>query len=177
MTLADLHARAEADGQRINAVRKSAGDPRPVSFNVQGFRIAVHMVTGHIEILQSVHAADAGFVINPMQCRGQVEGAIAQGVGFTLFERITFNDKGEPLNTTFRNYRIPSFADIPRTEVYFADTHDSLGPLGAKSMSESPVNPVAPALANALRDATGIRFPQTLLSADRIFSKLNGIPE
>jgi CO/xanthine dehydrogenase Mo-binding subunit/aerobic-type carbon monoxide dehydrogenase small subunit (CoxS/CutS family) len=175
MSLADLFAKAQADGQRVNAVRKSAGDPRPVSFNVQGFRIAVHKVTGHIEILQSVHAADAGFVMNPMQCRGQVEGSVAQGVGFTLFERITFNDKGEPLNNTFRNYRIPTFADIPRTEVYFADTYDTLGPLGAKSMSESPVNPIAPALANALRDASGIRFTSTPLSADRIFAKLNKI--
>jgi putative selenate reductase molybdopterin-binding subunit len=176
LSLRDLFARATADGQRVNAVRKSAGDPRPVSFNVQGFRIAVHRVTGRIEILQSVHAADAGFVMNPMQCRGQVEGSVAQGVGWTLFERLTFNDRGEPLNTTFRNYRIPTFADIPRTEVYFADTYDTLGPLGAKSMSESPVNPIAPALANALRDATGLRFASLPLSADRIFARLQNLP-
>jgi CO/xanthine dehydrogenase Mo-binding subunit len=140
---------------------------------VQGFRIAVHRVTGRIEILHSVHAADAGFVMNPMQCRGQVEGSLAQGIGWCLFERMTFNEKGELANTTFRNYRIPTFADIPRTEVYFADTYDTIGPLGAKAMSESPVNPVAPALANALKDATGIRFTSLPFSADRIFSKLS----
>lgn len=172
LKLADLYAQAAADGQRVNAVRKCAGAPRTVSFNIQGFRIAVHRATGRIEILQSVHACDAGFVINPMQCRGQVEGSIAQGVGWTLFERMTFNDKGELLNTTFRNYRIPTFADIPRTEIFFADTHDGIGPLGAKAMSESPINPVAPALANALRDATGIRFPILPLSADRIYEKI-----
>ena len=55
----------------------------------------------------------------------------------------------------------PAFADVPRTEVYFADTYDKLGPLGAKSMSESPYNPVAAALANAIADATGIRFTST----------------
>lgn len=175
LPLAEFFAQATRDGQRVNAVRKCAGAPRPVSFNVQGFRIAVHRVTGRIEILQSVHAADAGFVMNPMQCRGQVEGSIAQGVGWTLFERMTFNDKGEPLNTTFRNYRIPTFADIPRTEVYFADTYDTIGTLGAKAMSESPINPVAPALANALRDATGIRFTRLPLSADRIFERLSAL--
>jgi len=173
MPLSELFARATADGQFVSAVRKSAGDPRPVSFNVQGFRIAVHRVTGRIEILQSVHAADAGFVMNPMQCRGQVEGSIAQGIGWALFERMHFNDKGEPLHTTFRNYRIPEYSDVPETEVFFAKTHDTLGPLGAKSMSESPVNPVAAAMANALRDASGVRFTSLPLSPDRIFDQLN----
>lgn len=172
MSLADFYARATRDGQRVNAVRKCAGAPRTVSFNVQGFRVAVHRVTGRIEILHSVHAADAGVVINPMQCRGQIEGSLAQGIGWSLFERMTFNGMGELANTTFRNYRIPTFADIPRTEVYFADTHDSIGPLGAKAMSESPINPVAPALANALKDATGIRFASLPFSADRIFQRL-----
>lgn len=175
--LTDFFAQASRDGQRVNAVRKWAGGPRTVSFNVQGFRIAVHRVTGRIEILHSVHAADAGFVINPMQCRGQVEGSLAQGIGWCLFERMTFNEKGELVNTTFRNYRIPTFADIPRTEVYFADTYDTIGPLGAKAMSESPINPVAPALANALKDATGIRFASLPFSADRIFSKLSKLAE
>jgi len=71
--------------------------------------------------------------------------------------------------TGFRQYHLPTFADVPRTEVYFADTHDAIGPLGAKSMSESPFNPVAPALANALRDATGVRFTDLPLTRDRIW--------
>lgn len=171
--LKEFFAQAKADGQRVNAVRKCAGAPRTVSFNVQGFRLAVHRITGRIEILQSVHAADAGFVMNPVQCRGQVEGSIAQGVGWCLFERMQFNEKGELLNTSFRNYRLPTYADVPRTEVYFADTYDTIGPLGAKAMSESPINPIAPAMANALRDATGIRFASTPFSADRIFAPLS----
>lgn len=173
MPLTEFFAQATADGQRVNAVRKCAGAPRTVSFNVQGFRVAVHRRTGRIKILQSVHAADAGAVINPMQCRGQIEGSLAQGLGWCLFERMTFNEKGELANTTFRNYRLPTFADLPRTEVLFADTYDTIGPLGAKAMSESPINPVAPALANALKDATGVRFAQLPFSADRIFGPLN----
>jgi CO/xanthine dehydrogenase Mo-binding subunit len=71
--------------------------------------------------------------------------------------------------TGFRQYHLPTFADVPRTEVFFADTHDAIGPLGAKSMSESPFNPVAPALANALKDATGVRFTAPPFTSDRIW--------
>ena len=172
MPLAELFSKATRDGQRVDAVRKAFGTPVTVSFNVHGFRLAVHRVTGEIQILQSVHAADAGVVLNPMQCRGQVEGSIAQGLGWVLFERMLFNEHGELVNPTFRNYRIPAFADVPETEIYFANTHDKFGPLGAKAMSESPINPVAPAFANALRDATGIRFYSLPFSADRIFEQL-----
>jgi putative selenate reductase molybdopterin-binding subunit len=68
---------------------------------------------------------------------------------------------------------LPSFADLPRTEVFFADTSDALGPMGAKSMSESPYNPVAAALGNAVADATGIRFTQTPLKPDRLWPALH----
>ena len=71
------------------------------------------------------------------------------------------------VNLTLRNYRIPAFADTPRTEVYFADTNDAVGPLGAKGMGECPVNPVAPALANALADATGVRFRDLPFTPDQ----------
>ena len=76
------------------------------------------------------------------------------------------------MNPTFRNYRIPAFADIPRSEIFFADTHDRYGPLGAKPLGEAPIIPVAPAMGNALADATGIRFHSLPFSADRIFSRL-----
>ncbi|MFH0823971.1 MAG: molybdopterin cofactor-binding domain-containing protein, partial [Pseudomonadota bacterium] len=167
--LVDLEKAAQQAGHTLRVVRKAHGTPRSVAFNVHGFRIAVHRVTGEIKILQSVHATDAGVVINPRQLRGQVEGAIAQGLGWALYERMVFDREGRVVNPTFRNYRIPAYADIPRSEVYFARTTDAFGPLGAKSMSEAPINPVAPALANALADAVGIRFHDLPLAPDRIY--------
>jgi putative selenate reductase molybdopterin-binding subunit len=104
-----------------------------------------------------------------MQCRGQVEGGVAQSLGAALYEEMMLDDCGRVINPTFRNYHLPQFGDVPRTEVLFADTSDSTGPFGAKSMSESPYNPVAAALGNALADATGIRFCQTPFKPDRIF--------
>ena len=157
---------------KMSVMRKAYGSPRTTCFNVHGLRIAVNRITGEIRILHSVHAADAGTILNPMQCRGQIEGAVAQGIGTSLFERMVFDEHGRMVNPTLRNYRISAFADIPRTEIFFADTYDAYGPLGAKSAGETPIIPVAPAIGNALADATGIRFDSLPFSADRIFAQL-----
>jgi CO/xanthine dehydrogenase Mo-binding subunit len=170
--LTQLYYAAQQAGQPLQAMRKAYGSPRTIAFNVQGFRIAVHRVTGEVRILQSVQGVDAGVVINPAQLRGQVEGGIAQGLGSALTEKMIFDAPGRVVNPTFRHYRIPAFADVPRTEIHFAQTSDALGPFGAKSMSESPINPVAPALANALADATGIRFHSLPLAPDRIYQTI-----
>jgi CO/xanthine dehydrogenase Mo-binding subunit len=154
-------------------MRKADAAPRTVTFNVHAFRIAVNRDTGAIRILRSVQAADAGRVLNPMQCRGQVEGGVAQALGAALFERMEIGPDGAVTNAAFRSYHIPSWADLPVTEVLFAETHDAFGPLGAKSMSESPFNPVGAALANALADATGVRFAAPPYTADRVWAALN----
>ncbi|MGM4929081.1 molybdopterin-dependent oxidoreductase [Tardiphaga sp. 619_E2_N8_5] len=167
-----LVAAMQADSSVRSATGTSGGTPRSVAFNVQGFRVAVNKGTGAIKVLKSVQAADAGAVANPMQLRGQIEGGVAQSLGATLYEEMVIDDRGRVVNPKFRDYHLPSFADLPRTEVYFADTYDAIGPLGAKSMSESPYNPVAAAMGNALFDATGIRFTQVPFKPDRIFPEL-----
>jgi CO/xanthine dehydrogenase Mo-binding subunit len=166
-------ASAIALGKSLTGDGNSAGSPRSVAFNVQGFRVAVNKFTGEIRILKSVHAADAGKVANPMQCRGQVEGGVAQSLGATLYEEMVIDETGRIINPKFRDYHLPQFADIPRTEVFFADTSDSIGPMGAKSMSESPYNPVGPAIGNAIANATGIRFTSTPFKPDRLFPALH----
>jgi putative selenate reductase molybdopterin-binding subunit len=173
IALAELVLASRAAGRDLSATGSFDGTPRSVAFNVQAFRIAVNTQTGAIKILRSVHAADAGRVINPMQCRGQVEGGIAQSLGATLYEETIVDDCGRVINPRFRDYHIPAFADIPNTEVLFADTIDSIGPLGAKPMSESPYNPVPAAVGNALADATGIRFRTLPFKPDRIFPALH----
>ena len=173
LSFAEIAEAVGAQGQTLSAHGSSAGTPRSVAFNVQGFRVAVNKGTGEIKILKSVQAADAGRVANPMQCRGQVEGGVAQSLGATLYEEMVIDDGGRVINPQIRNYHLPSFADIPRTEVFFADTVDSIGPMGAKSMSESPYNPVAAALGNALADATGIRFTAVPFKPDRLFPALH----
>ncbi|QTE28224.1 molybdopterin-dependent oxidoreductase [Pengzhenrongella sicca] len=145
-----------ADGP-LRAEGTHDGTPRSVAFNVHAFRVAVDAGTGEVRILQSVQAADAGTVLNPEQLRGQIEGGTAQAIGSALYEDLRVDGAGRVTTSAFRDYHVPQLADVPDTEVYFASTHDALGPLGAKSMSEAPYNPVAPALANAIRDALGVR--------------------
>jgi CO/xanthine dehydrogenase Mo-binding subunit len=109
-----------------------------------------------------------------MQCRGQVDGAIGMAFGWALTENMVHAPDGTVVNPSLRNYRIPAFADTPASEVYFADTYDRIGPLGAKSQGECAINPVAPAIANALANATGQRFASLPLTPDRIFAALSG---
>ena len=115
-------------------------------------------MTGEIRVLHSVHAADIGRPINPMQCRGQLDGAVSMGYGWALVENMVHDDDGRMVNPQLRNCRIPTFADTPHTDIFFADTIDLIGPLGAKSQGECGINPVAPAVSNALANATGVRF-------------------
>ncbi|WP_423182357.1 molybdopterin-dependent oxidoreductase [Arthrobacter sp. NyZ413] len=166
---AEVYDAARQQGVELATEGRWGGTPRSVAFNVHGFRVAVNTGTGELRILQSVQAADAGVVVNPRQCRGQVEGGIAQALGVALYEEVRVNDAGRVTTDILRQYHIPSFADVPRSEVYFAATNDEMGPLGAKSMSESPFNPVAPALANAIRNATGVRFTSLPISRDKIY--------
>ncbi|MGW5865185.1 molybdopterin-dependent oxidoreductase [Streptomyces sp. NPDC055239] len=175
VTLKELHEAAHAEGARneLTAEGYWGGSPRSVAFNAQWFRIAVDPDTGEMKILRSVHAADAGKVMNPLQCRGQIEGGVAQALGATLFETVRLDERGEVTTAAFRRYRLPQYADVPRTEVHFMETTDAIGPLGAKSMSESPFNPVAPAFANALFDATGIRFTEMPVTRDRVWAAID----
>ncbi|HEV8306766.1 MAG TPA: molybdopterin-dependent oxidoreductase [Methylomirabilota bacterium] len=177
ISLSDLHEAGTRAGHRFELRRKAYLSPRTVAFNAHGVRVAVHRITGQVDVLHSVHAADIGRLINPMQCRGQIDGAIAMGFGWALYEKMVYDERGAMVNASLRNYRIPAFADVPRSEVYFADTHDTIGPLGAKSQGECAINPVAPAIANAVANATGVRFVDLPLSPERIFDRLGGAPD
>jgi CO/xanthine dehydrogenase Mo-binding subunit/aerobic-type carbon monoxide dehydrogenase small subunit (CoxS/CutS family) len=171
IALSELHAEGAKINHRFSVGRRSYLSPRSIAFNVQGVRLAVHKVTGEIRILHSVHAADIGKPINPMQCRGQLDGAVAMGYGWALVENMV-HDQGHMVNPQLRNCRVPAFADVPHTDIFFADTHDTIGPLGAKSQGECAINPVAPAVSNALANATGVRFAHLPFTPDRLFARL-----
>jgi CO/xanthine dehydrogenase Mo-binding subunit/aerobic-type carbon monoxide dehydrogenase small subunit (CoxS/CutS family) len=169
----DLRAKMSAgDSTPLVGYGRHDGTPRSVAFNVHAFRVAVDVQTGEVRILQSIQAADAGTVINPEQCRGQVEGGTAQAIGSALYEEMRVGADGAVTTTDLRNYHLPQLADVGVTEVYFADTYDVLGPMGAKSMSESPYNPVAPALANAIARACGARMRQLPMTPARVWRAL-----
>ncbi len=174
-------AEAPADRKLLEAEGYCDGQSRSVSATAQGFRVAVDPSTGEVRILQSVQAVDAGTVLNPVQLRGQVEGGVVQALGAALFEEVRISPEGVVSTRALREYHVPVLADVPRTEVLFAATRDPFGPHGAKPMSEAPFNPVAPALANAVRDATGVRLTALPLRRDVVYEalsqQLTGQPE
>ena len=96
---------------------------------------------------------------------------MAQGIGFVLTENFHVDD-GVMTKPSLRNYRIPTYADTPRTEVLLVDSTDSVGPMGAKGIAECGINPVAPALANAVARATGVRYRSLPLTPERIYDRL-----
>jgi len=167
-------AASDATEEGLTTTGAELGEVRSLAFNVHAVRVAVDPSTGTVRILQSIQSADAGTVLNPAQCRGQVEGGAAQGIGSALYEEVLIDEDGRVENPVFRTYRVPQFADIVDTEVYFAETRDDLGPFGAKSMSESPYNPVAPAIGNAIARALGVRPYQQPFTRARVWRLTHG---
>ena len=145
---------------------------RPTSLDeVRGRHDGCSWLTGEIRVLHSVHAADSGKAINPMPCRGQLDGAVGMDCGWARVETVVHEGDGRMVNPPLRDCRIPTFADTPRTDIVFADTLDRIGPPGTKSQGACDINPVAPAVSNALADATGVRFAHLLFTPDPVFEK------
>ncbi|MER6350094.1 molybdopterin cofactor-binding domain-containing protein [Streptomyces sp. NPDC001595] len=144
--------------------------PLGLAVSAQWFRISVDPETGLVHILDSVHATDAGLVLDDAQCKGQIHGAIAQGVSTTLWEALLTDTDGNITTPDLRSYPLAHHGDMPPTEIHFARPDGTPVP---KPMSELPFNPVAAALANALRDATGIRYTALPLRADTVWAALH----
>jgi len=114
---------------------------------------------GLVKVVQIATAQDVGRVLNPISCLGQVEGGIAQGLGLAVMEEIVV-DNGKVRNPSFTDYLLPTFLDAPRVEVVFVEQHEPKAPLGAKGVGEPPCISVTPAIANAIRNATGRELPR-----------------
>ena len=110
-------------------------------------------------------------MINPVLAAGQIEGGVAQAIGFTLFENVVWKD-GRMINSQMTNYIIPTAADIPPIHVYFEENPYPFGPAGAKGIGELPMDGGAPAILNAIENATGISFTQVPLMPEMLMNGL-----
>lgn len=140
----------------------------PITFAAQGVEIEVDTETGSIRILKAVVAVDAGRVINPQILEGHVQGAVAQGLGSGLVEEVVYDQKGALLTTNLADYHIYSALDMPEVQTYLVESVDPAGPFGAKAVGDVPLHGMAPAIANAIADALGIRMRQAPLTPERI---------
>jgi xanthine dehydrogenase molybdenum-binding subunit len=135
--------------------------------------VEVDVETGKVRVLKVVIACDCGRAINPANVEGQLEGSIMQGIGYTLYEDFIIDmETGIPLTDGFVNYKVPSSSDVPKIEVVLVEQPSSSGPFGAKGMGEIGVIAVAPAIANAIYDAVGVRINELPITAEKIVKAL-----
>jgi CO/xanthine dehydrogenase Mo-binding subunit len=140
-------------------------------FSVQVAEVEVDKETGEITLKKFTTAHDVGQIINPVGHQGQVNGGFMQGLGYALMEELHVED-GRVTTLSFGDYKIPSFNDIPRLETVLVEHDSGAGPYGIKGIGENAIGPVAPAIANAIANATGVRLPELPLTAEKLYKRL-----
>ena len=165
----------------LGEMRKEAQPEHPLGgtaafyeFNATAVEVEVDRDTGDVVIARHVTVSDVGKALNPAQVRGQDEGAAIMGLGHTLMEHYILDDEGRIRNLGAIDYRIPTSMDLPTTmESAVVENGDGPGPYGAKGMSEGALLPVAPAVAAAVRDATGVVIRDLPLTPERVWRALH----
>jgi putative selenate reductase molybdopterin-binding subunit len=148
----------------------------PPPFCATFAEVEVDTETGQVHVLHLATAVDPGTAINPMQAEGQVEGAVAQGLGYALTEELVLDAAGRPVNPNFLDYKMFGSKDMPKLTTILVETDEPLGPYGAKSVSEVPINGPAPAIANAIFHATGVRIRKLPIRPEDVLRALREAP-
>jgi len=149
--------------------------PSPVtSFTAQVAEVTVDSETGAVQLLRFTTAHDVGRVLNPIDHQGQIEGAVMQGIGYALSEELVV-DEGRVTSVSFGDYKIPNMQDIPALHTVILASESGPGPYNAKGIGENPIGPVAPAIANAVADAVGVRIKDLPITAEKVYRALVGI--
>lgn len=142
------------------------------TFGAQVAEVEVDPHTGRVRVLKWMASHDIGKVINPIAAEGQIEGALVQGVGYGLMEDMIRVD-GRTFNPNFLNYRLPTVQDHCRMGTIFVESNDPVGPYGAKGVAEPALVASAPALANAIYHATGVRITSLPITPQKILAALD----
>ncbi len=169
-----LHSLHIENQQQIMATASWMSYESPPPFAAQGAEVEVDTETGVVRVLRAISAIDAGRVINPITAEGQIEGGATQALGYGVCEEMVYDQNGAMLTTNLSDYRIFSAPDMPQMETYIVETSDPFGPYGAKAIAEIPIDGMAPAVANAVADALGIRIRQIPLTPERVLRAIRG---
>lgn len=173
LSLADLITALEAGQGRMIEVTESNTSPiSPPPYMAGAAEIEVDLETGKITPLTYVAAIDCGTVINTNLARIQAEGGLVQGLGMTLYEDVRYTEKGKLKNNNFMSYKIPTRLDMGDIQVAFESSYEESGPFGAKSIGEIVINTPAPAIADAVYNATGLRFRTLPITSEQVLMGL-----
>jgi CO/xanthine dehydrogenase Mo-binding subunit len=141
------------------------------AYGAHAVEVSVDTETGEVRVLKSIGAHDVGQAINPQAVAGQIEGGTAQGQGYALSEEMVYQE-GQLMTPSFSEYLIPTAMDMPEVESIILESRSGLGPFGAKGIGEPAMTAVAPAIANAVADAIGVRIFELPITPERIVKAL-----
>ena len=169
INLSDI-ATASMNGNSIElqATVTHSSEISPPPYMVGAAEIEVDTETGEVTLLDYAAAVDCGTPINPNLTRVQAEGGIVQGIGMTLTESVTYDDRGYPMENSLFQYKIPARVDIGKIRVEFENSYEGEGPFGAKSIGEVVINTPLPAISDAIRNAVGKRFYELPITPEKI---------
>ena len=157
---------------QIQAEASSYMEQSPPPFAAQFAEVEVDKKTGKVRIVNFVSVVDCGQAINPRLAEGQIEGATINGITYALFETYHFTSKGNMTNASFWDYKIWHSNDIPEMKTLIVESEESTGPFGAKSVGEIGINGPAPAIANAIYDAVGVRMREMPFTPERVYNQM-----
>jgi putative selenate reductase molybdopterin-binding subunit len=169
-----LHSLHVEDQEQIMGTASYVSPDCPPPFGAQFAEVEVDVDTGQVTVTKLVMAVDCGVAINPITASGQVEGGMTQALGYAHCEEFAYDGLGRMVNARLGPYKIYRADEMPATEVYLVQTLEDSGPFGAKAVAEIPKDGVAPAVRNAILDATGVAIDQIPFTPERVWRALQG---
>jgi putative selenate reductase molybdopterin-binding subunit len=154
------------------AVGSHVSPDSPPPFAVQFAEVSVDTETGQVTVDQLVMALDCGIIVNPATAGGQVEGGMTQALGYAVSEEMVQDKEGRVLNPRFGGYRIFTADEMPELQTIFVETFEPTHPFGVKAVAEIPLDGVAPAVVNAVYDATGVLIRHLPLTPEKVWRAL-----
>ncbi len=173
VSLAEISVKDQVNNDIAAVATASHSSPvSPPPYMVGMVEIELDKDTGEVKILDYVAVVDCGITINPALARIQTEGGIVQGIGHTLFENITYDRNGRPIESSFLQYKVPTRLDMGHLRVEFENSYEPTGPFGAKSIGEIVINTPAPAIAHAIYQATGVWHRELPITPEKILMSM-----
>ncbi len=170
-----LNALHQTDQEQIMAVASHMSPVAPPPFAAQFAEVTVDVETGRVTVDKLVMAVDSGVIINPVTASGQIEGGMAQALGYAVSEEMRYDGDGQPREMDFVDYHIFRADEMPELTTIFVETYEPSHPFGAKAVAEIPLDGVAPAVGNAILDACGAALSTIPAIPERIWRNLKGL--
>ncbi len=170
-----LHALHQVDQEQIMGVASHMSPVAPPPFAAQFAEVTVDTDSGMVTVDKLVMAVDSGVIINPVTASGQIEGGMAQSLGYAVSEEMVYDEKGQPREIDLEDYHIFRADEMPELTTIFVETYEPSHPFGAKAVAEIPLDGVAPAVGNAILDACGASLTSIPALPEKIWRALKGI--